>query len=38
LQPLQDPERVDQRRAQLGLTSLADYTCIFRAVYGEPSE
>jgi hypothetical protein len=38
MQPVQDPERVDQRRAKLGLTPLADYTCILRVVYGDASE
>lgn len=34
IQPLQDPEQVDHRRAQLGLMPLADYKCILRVVYG----
>jgi hypothetical protein len=34
LQPLEDPQRVDQRRAQLGLMSLEDYQCLLRVVYG----
>lgn len=35
-QPIEDPAHVDQRRAALGLGSLADYACMLRVIYGLP--
>ena len=35
---MQDPARVDQRRASVGLGPLAEYSCVMRAVYGTPGQ
>ena len=35
MEPLEDPPHVDQRRARLGLSPLADYTCMLRVFYGQ---
>ena len=35
-QPIEDPLQVDQRRAALGLGSMADYACTLRVMYGFP--
>ena len=34
LEPLQDPQHVDQRRASVGLPPLAEYEALIREVYG----
>jgi|SRR5882672_10030456 len=33
---MEDPAHVDQRRASVGLGTLAEYACAIRAVYGTP--
>jgi hypothetical protein len=35
-QPLEDPDRVDERRASVGLGPLEEYARTIREVYGAP--
>jgi len=35
---MEDPAHVDQRRASVGLGTLAEYSCAMRVIYGESGE
>jgi hypothetical protein len=37
LAPIDAPQKVDQRRRQMGMPPLADYLCVVKAAYAAPS-